>query len=178
MAGEGSWRLGAFHFCCLVLHELLQEMMFSKTKLSLARWHQVIPANSPIGGGEAQNMRVHEQPSSAVRPHNFLGLCLEVLLGAGSGQESTSRLRFWAGSTPQPKDMLMPPGSPHVCTPFPWKSFPTWPGFCRVLCVEIFIWGREGHSSGRVRTVFRLYFLSCGLVLPTLFLSQQKKADV
>ena len=43
VAREGFWCLDAFHFWFLVLHKLLQETMFLKTKLSLAQWHQVIP---------------------------------------------------------------------------------------------------------------------------------------
>lgn len=47
VAGEGFWRLEAFHFWCLALHKLLQEMMFSQTKLSLAPRHQSIPCKQP-----------------------------------------------------------------------------------------------------------------------------------
>ena len=55
VAGEGFWRLEAFHFWCLVLHKLLQEMMFSKTNLSLAQQHQVIPCTqSPPAEGRPE----------------------------------------------------------------------------------------------------------------------------
>lgn len=48
-----------------------------------------------------------------------------------------------------------------------------------ILYVEILIWGGEGINTGRVSIVFWFYFFCvCGLVLPTLFLSQRKKTDV
>lgn len=64
-AGEWFWCLDAFHFGFFILHKLFQETMFSKTKLSLAQRHQVIPCKQSMGRGKAQNMQVHERYQSA-----------------------------------------------------------------------------------------------------------------
>lgn len=124
VAGEGSWRLGAFHVCRLVLHELLQEMMFSKTKLSLARWHQVIPANSPVGGGEAQNMRAHARPSSAVRLHNFRGLAWKFCWEPGLGRNGLQAQILGRLMSHSQRTRRCHPG-PRACAPrFHGDPFP------------------------------------------------------
>lgn len=74
MVGEGFWCLEAFHFWFLVLHQLLQETMFSKTKLSLAQWHQVIPCKqSPWAEGRPKICRCTSDTTWHVRLHNFRG---------------------------------------------------------------------------------------------------------
>lgn len=74
VAGEDFWCLDAFWFWFFILHKLLQETMFPKTKLSLAHWHQVIPCKQPLWAEERPKIcRCMSDTTWHVRLHNFRG---------------------------------------------------------------------------------------------------------
>lgn len=74
VAGACFWCPDAFCFGFVVLHELFQEMMFSKTKLSLAQRHRVIPCKqSPWAEGRPKICRCMNDTTWHVRLHNVCG---------------------------------------------------------------------------------------------------------